>query len=97
MPYTQLAKNHTFHIGLNTFVCFRVLASKIVRYVRSELTFYLILFYINFMGCFRIFLSFFMSPASKKLRGHIGLGLSVRQCIRPLRFPYGQERLEIGS
>ena len=40
---------------------------------------------------------------SKKLRGHIGLGLclsaslSVRPSVRPIRFAYGQERLEIGS
>ena len=35
-----------------------------------------------------------MSPTSKKLRGHIGLGLCVRASVRPLRFAYGQERLD---
>ena len=43
----------------------------------------------------------FMPPTSKKLRGHIGLGLCMCPCVgasvRPLRFAYGQERLEIGS
>ena len=32
---------------------------------------------------------------AKKLRGHIGVGLSVVPCA--LRFAYGQKRLDIGS
>ena len=40
----------------------------------------------------------FMPPTSKKLWGHIGLGLSVGLCVRAsVTLAYGQERLEIGS
>ena len=38
-----------------------------------------------------------MHPTSKKLRRHIGLGLSVRLCMPESHFAYGQERLEMGS
>ena len=47
----------------------------------------------------------FMPPTSKKLRGHIGLGLSVRLCVRlsvrassaKVTLTLGQEPLELGS
>ena len=42
-----------------------------------------------------------MPPTSKKLKGHIGLGLSVcpvqSSPVRELRLALGQERLELGS
>ena len=48
---------------------------------------------------FSLGLSLFMSPTSKKLRRHIGLGLSIRAwCVvrGALRLAYGKKRLEIG-
>ena len=45
-----------------------------------------------------LFTIFIMPLTSKKLRRHIGLGLSVmRVCVCGSHFAYGQERLEIGS
>ena len=42
-----------------------------------------------------VIVSFVMLPTSKKLKGHIGLGLSVVHGV--LCFAYSQEQLEIGS
>ena len=41
------------------------------------------------------FNNLFMPPTSEKLRGHIGLGLSVRQSVRPsVRNPLAAEKLK---
>ena len=47
-------------------------------------------------GVLGVHSSIFMPQTSKKLRVHIGLGLSVFVHVRPLRFAYGQD-VEIGS
>ena len=38
-----------------------------------------------------------MPPTSKKLRGHIGLGLSVRASSAKVTLTLSQEPLELGS